>query len=340
MPRNNAKRWLAVIAKLRTPLGAYNRGLWLWPVGNIGGLLQRPAPSGGARATADESAMSNSTGRDRLKVTVHRAAGLRAADRHGWKGGASDPFVEVFFAGFEDRDEAVGETAVRKATIEPSWEQTLELLVPTRAQKGEGTPLVLHVLDHDHVGRNDFLGEAQIPARLWRRGCERVEVSLKKQEVSGTTSRSQADEQASGAIVVSCEWTDGRATGGLENIEAGSAPTGGVLPEGNAAGMGQPRLEGDATPSLPTSGRQRPSPGAAPAAAPPFALPPLGPCEIFVRVFEGRDFASTDKLSLTGDSLVKVSFNDQTRHTSTASDTNNPYWDDRMSFSFELESQV
>ena len=96
---------------------------------------------------------------DRLKVTVHRAAGLRAADR-----ASSDPFAEVFLAGFESRgssffacfacifrdvfvspprvflifgrrfwaDEAVGETAVIKATLEPSWEEAIELLVPTR----------------------------------------------------------------------------------------------------------------------------------------------------------------------------------------------------------------
>lgn len=183
----------------------------------------------------------------------------------------------------------------------------------TGAQKGEGPPLVLHVLDWDRFGRSDILGEAQITARLWRRGFERVEVPLKQQEVTGTTSRSNADKLASGVIVVSCEWADGRHAGGIEtNDEAGSAVPPVDLPEGNAAEMPPPppTSEGAATPSLPPSGGRQP--GAAPAAVPAAAAaaapapPPLGPCEVFVRVFEGRDFATADRLSKTGDSLVKV----------------------------------
>lgn len=54
--------------------------------------------TGRGEASNRVSATASRRPLDRLKVTVHRAAGLRAADR-----ASSDPFAEVFLAGFESR---------------------------------------------------------------------------------------------------------------------------------------------------------------------------------------------------------------------------------------------
>jgi hypothetical protein len=284
---------------------------------------------------------------DTLLVQVHLAAGLRGSHND------ADPFVEVFFKDFADRDASVGETVVRKNTLQPSWEDhpPLELQVPARAQRGAGVPLVFHVLDYDRIGQNDILGEAQLPAEKWQRGCSRWELQLKQQRVEGSASRSDSDKLASGIVVVSCEWANGRthATSAVgDNFRDDSAPAKVASAESNTE---MPRHvdrsdRGDTHAGY-SSGRG--SSGivsrdrglrvqAADTPIPASQLP-LGPCEIFVRVHEGRDFASGDQRSQTGDSLVKVTFNEQTHPTSTVSSTNNPVWNDRTSFQFEVRSQ-
>lgn len=277
---------------------------------------------------------------DKLLVQVHYATGLRGSrnDAH--------PFVEVFFKKFARRDAAVGETAVRKNTLQPNWEDhpPLELQVPSRAQKGAGLPLVFHVLDYDWIGRNDILGEAQLAADDWRRGCSRVELQLKQQQVDGSASRNGSDKKASGTIVVSCEWADGR------THETSAA--------GNLARNGASSEVADQDPQTPTdtnrqdlgaksvghrnNSRWRSVVGICDPQDDDATLPssqlPLGPCEVFVRVHEGRDFGSADQRSRTGDSLIKVTFNEETHPTHAVGHTNNPVWNDRTSFHFEVRS--
>ena len=72
-------------------------------------------------------------------ATVHvvRATGLLAAD----KGGTSDPYVVVQAAGGKK-----AKTSVKKKTLDPEWDETLELSVLDAA-----APLSFTVWDHDKV---------------------------------------------------------------------------------------------------------------------------------------------------------------------------------------------
>ena len=82
-------------------------------------------------------------------VRVLRGSNLRAADR----GGKSDPYVVVQAAGGKQ----LVKTSVKKGTVNPVWDETLELSVPNPAE-----PLALSVWDHDNIGRNDSLGSGVI----------------------------------------------------------------------------------------------------------------------------------------------------------------------------------
>ena len=81
-------------------------------------------------------------------VRVLRGSNLRAADR----GGKSDPYVVVQVAGGKQ-----AKTSVQKGTVNPVWDETLELSVPNAAE-----PLALSVWDHDKIGMNDSLGTGVI----------------------------------------------------------------------------------------------------------------------------------------------------------------------------------
>ena len=70
-----------------------------------------------------------------VSVRVVRATGLLAAD----KGGTSDPYVVVQSAGGKK-----AKTSVKKKTLEPEWDETLELSVLDAA-----APLSFAVWDHD-----------------------------------------------------------------------------------------------------------------------------------------------------------------------------------------------
>ena len=72
-----------------------------------------------------------------VSVRVVRATGLLAAD----KGGTSDPFVTVLSKGSKK-----AKTSVKKKTLEPEWDETLDLTVPDLA-----APLSLTVMDYDKV---------------------------------------------------------------------------------------------------------------------------------------------------------------------------------------------
>ena len=85
---------------------------------------------------------------DVVTVRVVRGSNLRAADR----GGKSDPYVVVQVAGGKK-----AKTSAKKGTINPEWDETLELSVPDAAEL-----LSLSVWDHDMVDMNDSLGVGQI----------------------------------------------------------------------------------------------------------------------------------------------------------------------------------
>ena len=83
-----------------------------------------------------------------VTVRVLRAIGLVAAD----KGGTSDPYVVVQSAGGKKE-----KTSVKKGTVSPLWDETLELSVFDVA-----APLLFEVWDHDKIGMNDSLGTGEI----------------------------------------------------------------------------------------------------------------------------------------------------------------------------------
>jgi len=100
-------------------------------------------------------------------VRVLRGSGLLAGDKNG----KSDPFV-VLKCG----DGKKAKTAVRKATLEPTWDdETHEMHISDAAMPlaypsatgGAATYssalLFVEVWDHDTIGRNDWLGEGEIP---------------------------------------------------------------------------------------------------------------------------------------------------------------------------------
>ena len=151
----------------------------------------------------------NADPRDRiLAVTLHRAAGLRAADR----GGVSDPYVEVFIEGFEKDEEAKTETV--KKTLNPEWAEELRLSVPRTG--GEGRALVCHVMDWDRGSSDDFLGEAKIPAATWTAGCDEATFDL-----TAPTVKRKEGAAITGGLTVSCRWADaGGADAGAAGDEA------------------------------------------------------------------------------------------------------------------------
>ena len=83
-----------------------------------------------------------------VTVRVLRATSLIAAD----KGGTSDPYV-VVQSGSGEKEK----TSVKKGTVNPIWDETLELSVFDAA-----APLSFEVWDHDKIGMNDSLGAGEI----------------------------------------------------------------------------------------------------------------------------------------------------------------------------------
>ena len=234
-------------------------------------------------------------GRRRLLVTVHRATGLRAADQRR-EPPSSDPLVEAFIEGHRSD---FRETGFKKKTLEPVWDEQLALRLPKKARK-EGEPrLVLHVVDRNRFGRNDFLGEALIPAEVWRQreGVVEEEIELTQKTVESERFHAETDEAVSGVLLVSCRWTGGGSGRGAAEPEPepepepqpGTQPAGGGVAGG---GVAQPTAEAPPpSPQSPRGARKAsPGPAAAAADAQPAAEPeaaverlPLGACEIFVQ---------------------------------------------------------
>lgn len=78
------------------------------------------------------------------RLVVSRAAALRNADR----GGTSDPFAVVTFAG-----EMLGKTGVIPDTVDPQWNHSWEVMVPPA-----GGDLEIEIFDFDDNSKDDFLG--------------------------------------------------------------------------------------------------------------------------------------------------------------------------------------
>ena len=106
------------------------------------GLSKAASGTGAAMRTSTPQLAGTAT------VRVVRAMGLLAAD----KGGTSDPYVVVQSAGGKK-----AKTSVKKKTLDPEWDETLELSVLDAA-----AALSFTVWEHDKVGRNDHLGSAEI----------------------------------------------------------------------------------------------------------------------------------------------------------------------------------
>ena len=115
-----------------------------------GEAAARAAHAGASIAAGARRAMRTSTPQlaGTATVRVVRATGLLAAD----KGGTSDPYVVVQSAGGKK-----AKTSVKKKTLEPEWDETLELSVLDAA-----APLSFAVWDHDKIGTNDALGAGEV----------------------------------------------------------------------------------------------------------------------------------------------------------------------------------
>ena len=114
--------------------------------GVAGGLssgLNKAASGAGAAMRASTPQLAGMA-----TVRVVRATGLLAADR----GGTSDPYVVVQSAGGKK-----AKTSVKKRTLDPEWDETLELSV-----YDVSAPLSFAVWDHDKVGTNDSLGAGEV----------------------------------------------------------------------------------------------------------------------------------------------------------------------------------
>ena len=84
-----------------------------------------------------------------LRVDVHDAAELPAADRNGF----SDPFCK-----FRLDDETVFKTKVQKKTLHPAWNEYFEVPIKSRI----GANFHVDVYDWDFGDKADFLGATPI----------------------------------------------------------------------------------------------------------------------------------------------------------------------------------
>ena len=90
-----------------------------------------------------------------LRVTLHRASGLRPADLNG----LSDPYVKL-----QVRPSHGGtrKTKVVSRSLDPVWEETFAYGGCSLAEARRQT-LLLEVWDRDLIGRDDALGTAEVP---------------------------------------------------------------------------------------------------------------------------------------------------------------------------------
>jgi hypothetical protein len=83
-----------------------------------------------------------------MNLTVVKACDLPAADR----GGTSDPFVQIKLAKHKVRTKTI------KKTLNPEWNENYEMKDLLLTDK-----MVVTVWDYDVIGKNDLLGQVEIP---------------------------------------------------------------------------------------------------------------------------------------------------------------------------------
>ena len=86
-----------------------------------------------------------------LRVLLHRGVGLPAADLNG----KSDPYVVALSGGVQRKSKVV------KATLDPIWNETLDL--PGVLADFQASGLSLHAYDWDRLSADDPLGSVHIP---------------------------------------------------------------------------------------------------------------------------------------------------------------------------------
>uniref|UniRef100_A0A7S3B3S4 C2 domain-containing protein n=1 Tax=Haptolina ericina TaxID=156174 RepID=A0A7S3B3S4_9EUKA len=109
------------------------------------GVLAAPLGTGASASSAAVTAGQVHAGI--AIVRVLRGLDLVAADLNG----KSDPYVKLKSGGKKVK------THIEKATLNPVWNETLQLNVESLAE-----PISVEVMDHDVIGMNDHLGTASI----------------------------------------------------------------------------------------------------------------------------------------------------------------------------------
>lgn len=84
----------------------------------------------------------------KARITIHSAAGLKAADR----GGTSDAFVQLHVG--EASSKPLFQTPVVKKSVDPIWDSVLDI-----DRLVAGTPLCFVVSSRARLGRDEFLGQ-------------------------------------------------------------------------------------------------------------------------------------------------------------------------------------
>ena len=131
-----------------------------------------------------------------LRVTLHRASGLRPADLNG----LSDPYVKL-----QVRPSHGGtrKTKVVSRSLDPVFEETFAYGGCSLAEARRQT-LLLEVWDRDLIGRDDALGTAEVPcATLLRDDGGSV----------GEVRRALGGPKAQGSVVLRVEWRGPPAAG-------------------------------------------------------------------------------------------------------------------------------
>ncbi|XMA13308.1 hypothetical protein WAI453_006099 [Rhynchosporium graminicola] len=93
-----------------------------------------------------------------LWIRIHRATGLSKQDRHGSKGGGSDPYVTVSFSKY---GKPMYCTRVIQDDLNPIWEETCALLVTPELIKAD-EQLSMELWDSDRATADDVVGKVEL----------------------------------------------------------------------------------------------------------------------------------------------------------------------------------
>jgi len=87
---------------------------------------------------------------DKIYINVVEARGLMSKDING----KSDPYVKLSCDTWKER------TKIMQETLNPKWNETFELNYDTQCLK-----ILFKVMDHDRIGRDEFLGTFTVSIR-------------------------------------------------------------------------------------------------------------------------------------------------------------------------------